>query len=419
MTDTPAFAQAQWALDTIIATGSWSTGIAITSDGSKLVVTNYTNPGSVKIISTSDYAITSVDVSSIDNYPNGVTITPDDSTALVNTAHNVIFIDLKNATIKGHFAAPCVATSLYGIAVMPNGQTAVLPDLSSGCTLEGLRLIDATGRTSGSTFIEVNTSGELYGIAITPDNTSAIVTTYSLDSPKKVNLATSDVQNISGMSGSYGVAALHLTNEALIFDGDSLDRVSLATNSVTKKISNLSDNSNFQNIAITKNDQYAFVMGDFEKLVVSLTNDSVIQTFTAGGTNVATTSDGSRFFVTDSYDSTVRVYKKVVATGIDKIRKEIPSVLSLSQNYPNPFNPTTTISFDLPSRSFVSLKVFDLLGREVSTIVSGELQAGTYTRQWNAANMSSGIYFYRLVAKAIPSGQAGTFIETKKLLLLK
>ena len=83
----------------------------------------------------------------------------------------------------------------------------------------------------------------------------------------------------------------------------------------------------------------------------------------------------------------------------------------LSQNYPNPFNPTTTISFSLPSRSIVSLKVFDILGREVSTIVSAELQARSYTRQWNAANMASGVYFYKLAA--------GSIVETMKLMVIK
>jgi len=83
----------------------------------------------------------------------------------------------------------------------------------------------------------------------------------------------------------------------------------------------------------------------------------------------------------------------------------------LNQNYPNPFNPSTTISFSLSSRSFVSLKVFDLIGREVATMVSEEMQAGNYTRQWNASDLPSGIYFYRL--------QSGSFTETKKLILLK
>ena len=83
----------------------------------------------------------------------------------------------------------------------------------------------------------------------------------------------------------------------------------------------------------------------------------------------------------------------------------------LMQNYPNPFNPSTIISFSLVARSFVSLKVFDLLGRDVANIVSEEMQPGNYSRQWNASDLPSGIYFYRL--------QAGSFAETKKLILLK
>jgi photosystem II stability/assembly factor-like uncharacterized protein len=98
-------------------------------------------------------------------------------------------------------------------------------------------------------------------------------------------------------------------------------------------------------------------------------------------------------------------------TAVHPYSGEYPEEFSLSQNYPNPFNPATTISFSLPSKSFVSLKVFDALGREVSILVSEELPAGTYARQWNAATSSSGVYFYRL--------QAGTFIETKKLVILK
>lgn len=98
-------------------------------------------------------------------------------------------------------------------------------------------------------------------------------------------------------------------------------------------------------------------------------------------------------------------------TGIQNMKNNTPKSFALSQNFPNPFNPTTTISFTLPSHLFVSLKIIDLLGREVSTIVSEEMPAGSYLRTWNATNMSSGIYFYRL--------HAGAFNETKKLILLR
>jgi len=104
-------------------------------------------------------------------------------------------------------------------------------------------------------------------------------------------------------------------------------------------------------------------------------------------------------------------YNQISSTGFVNPFVGVVHSYSLTQNYPNPFNPTTTISFSLPSKSFVSLKVFDILGRDVASIISEEMSAGNYSRQWKADKMSSGIYFYRL--------QAGSFIETKKLVLLK
>ncbi|MEJ2637489.1 MAG: T9SS type A sorting domain-containing protein, partial [Calditrichia bacterium] len=91
--------------------------------------------------------------------------------------------------------------------------------------------------------------------------------------------------------------------------------------------------------------------------------------------------------------------------------QNLPKSFALEQNYPNPFNPTTTIAFSLPDMELVSLKVYDLLGREVKSLVSGKKAAGTYEIQFNASHLASGIYYYRL--------QAGSFVSTKKLILLK
>jgi hypothetical protein len=98
-------------------------------------------------------------------------------------------------------------------------------------------------------------------------------------------------------------------------------------------------------------------------------------------------------------------------TQVPDTRNSIPNSFRLFQNYPNPFNPTTTIEFALPKTSFTTLKIFDLLGRELSTIVAQELKAGHYSRIWNASNYSSGVYFYTL--------RSGHISETKKLLLQK
>jgi len=89
----------------------------------------------------------------------------------------------------------------------------------------------------------------------------------------------------------------------------------------------------------------------------------------------------------------------------------IASNYSLSQNYPNPFNPSTSIRFSIPVSGQVSLKIFDVLGREVKTLLNEEKHAGTYTVSFDMRNLSSGIYFYRL--------QAGNFMESKKMILMK
>jgi hypothetical protein len=91
---------------------------------------------------------------------------------------------------------------------------------------------------------------------------------------------------------------------------------------------------------------------------------------------------------------------------------------SLQQNYPNPFNPSTKIKYSVSQRSNVVIKVFDILGNEIETLVNEEKSAGTYELKWNGENLPSGVYFYQL--KATPSGgQAGSFIETKKMVLLR
>jgi photosystem II stability/assembly factor-like uncharacterized protein len=100
-----------------------------------------------------------------------------------------------------------------------------------------------------------------------------------------------------------------------------------------------------------------------------------------------------------------------MVTAVKEATGEIPTRFSLSQNYPNPFNPSTVISYQIASAGKVSLKVYDILGREVATLVNSVKAAGNYTVTFIATNLPSGVYFYRL--------QAGTYSNTKKLLLLK
>jgi len=100
--------------------------------------------------------------------------------------------------------------------------------------------------------------------------------------------------------------------------------------------------------------------------------------------------------------------------GISDVQQDdtgINNQFSLSQNYPNPFNPTTTIKFSIPSDNQVSLKVYNVLGKEVASLLNDYISAGFYTADFNASNLSSGIYFYQI--------KAGSFTATKKMTMIK
>jgi len=105
----------------------------------------------------------------------------------------------------------------------------------------------------------------------------------------------------------------------------------------------------------------------------------------------------------------INSYKKL--TDIDDNKENFLNNFELQQNYPNPFNPSTSIQYAIASRQFVTLKVYDVLGKEIATLVNEEKPSGHYEINFNASNLASGIYYYQL--------RAGEFVETKKMLLLK
>ena len=101
----------------------------------------------------------------------------------------------------------------------------------------------------------------------------------------------------------------------------------------------------------------------------------------------------------------------VISISDQKSDLELPRHFGLYQNYPNPFNPTTTIQYDLPEQSHVTIAIYDLLGRQVTTLVNQAQSAGFKSIQWDATNVSSGMYFYQI--------KAGDYVQTKKMMVLK
>ena len=120
---------------------------------------------------------------------------------------------------------------------------------------------------------------------------------------------------------------------------------------------------------------------------------------------ITNAADGTVFDVSDD------VFTIDIISTVEEILSGIPSEYDLAQNYPNPFNPTTTIQYSVPEESPVSIKIYDLTGSEVVSLVEGVKKAGTYRLTFNAENLASGIYFYHM--------RAGEFISVKKMSILK
>ena len=113
-------------------------------------------------------------------------------------------------------------------------------------------------------------------------------------------------------------------------------------------------------------------------------------------------------------DSSVVLYNSPL-TGMNNFSVKIPGEFNLYQNYPNPFNPATSIKFDISKSSFVNIKIYDMLGRQVTELVNQKLEPGSYQVEWNASNYTSGVYLYNIVAEA----NNEKFERNIKMVLLK
>ena len=127
--------------------------------------------------------------------------------------------------------------------------------------------------------------------------------------------------------------------------------------------------------------------------------------------HIAKARTGNNLYAVKGAGAPGQVTKYTAPTGINLISGEVPSDYNLSQNYPNPFNPTTNIKFSIPTQGFVTLKVFNSLGKEVATLVNGNTSVGTYEVNFDAGSLTSGVYFYKI--------QTGDFFSVKRMVLVK
>jgi hypothetical protein len=201
--------------------------------------------------------------------------------------------------------------------------------------------------------------------------------------------------------GAFEAAATLVASPTLIAPADGMEMVSINPTLSWKKVRRALKYS----LMVSLTPGVSYVVVSDTAVVDTTKNIGPLQYNTTYFWWVCAKNDGDT-----SEWSPIRMFTTIPASSVELTDSAIPKEYELSQNYPNPFNPVTTILFALPKKSVVTLCIYDLLGRNVATLVSGELAAGYFTIKWSA-NVSSGIYFYRL--------QAGSYTNTKKLILLR
>ena len=313
-----------------------------------------------------------------------------------NNSFNIITIKYSNSGIK----------QWRSIYTPPGGQVSGVYPKIQALTTGNIYLIATTANSSNSTdytVIKYNSSGVQQWITFYNRNQYDEIYSFKSDNLENVYV-----------TGSSGTVKFNSSGSQLWADTNSSMRdIAIDKNYNVYVTGSIYDsNTHVRTYKINASGSPAWTIrygsgSIYSDYVSSITLDTAQNVFITGL---------GGFTPLPGYNGHAITIKYAQLVGIQKISENIPTHFSLSQNYPNPFNPTTNIKFDVTSNvksetSNVKLIIFDILGREVSTLVNDKLQPGSYEIEWNGSNFASGVYFYKLTA--------GDFTETKKMLLVK
>jgi hypothetical protein len=217
-------------------------------------------------------------------------------------------------------------------------------------------------------------------------------------------LSVDTIQVIINGEGMQGIAEIDVT---LSFDPTLLTLIDAQSSDLTRNFS-LEKGKNVPGVVNLSSKSNRGISADNGKLIK-------LQLAVNSNKTLNTSLHFDSAAVKDEATCSRRIYKLKdgqikIRTGVEKI-KPIPQEYVLFQNYPNPFNPSTIIRYEIPKESKVTIKIYDILGREVFTLLNGKQLAGRYEVEWNAISFASGIYFYAI--------KAGNFFDVKKLILIK
>lgn len=253
---------------------------------------------------------------------------------------------------------------------------------------------------NGNTYVAIaNGVLDPNSFAVNPDGKSTAFTLFIKEMARE-----------SGTSSDVDFFVLHGATDAPPVDVIARGVATLVDNASYSDITNyLSVPAAAYTLDLTLSDGTSLVQSYIADLSTLSSGSAVV--FASGFLTPSVNQNGEAFGLYFALaDGTVGQFPAGV-TSVEEVSSITPDNYNLSQNYPNPFNPNTTINFTIPSNEFVTLKIFNILGSEVASLVNGTLAAGSYKFNFDAQNLASGVYLYEL--------KAGNFLEIKKMNLLK
>lgn len=314
----------------------------------------------------------------------------------VQNSGNILTIDENSGA--GTIIGPSLFNSVKSITIHP--QTGIMYGLVAGTNSSEIVRINAllgdsytlhtiniptlacVAFDTAGTFYLATLNGEFYTVDLTSGTTNFVVDA---------------VGSYSGIAFHPATNELWASTRSLVLNKDAIFKVDLSTGDTTM-IGNTGLGKLTNAIAFDENLNLYGIIGA----------DSEVADFVSINTS---TGAGSIIGSVGYKNISGLAYTETSVSDVKDVGSNIPLEYALRQNYPNPFNPTTKINFVIPAASFVELKVYDILGREVATLLNEEKPAGYYDVDFDASALPSGIYLYQL--------NAGNFSETKKMMLLK
>jgi hypothetical protein len=424
-----------WTLETkLIGTGaignaSQGFSVALSADGNTAIVGGIgdnTNAGAVWVFTRSGGVWTQqgnklVGTGAVGNAQQGVAVSlsADGNTAIVganrdNNFAGAVWVFTRNGNVwiqQGSklIVTDAIGSARFGISVdlSSDGNTAIVGGHTDNTNAGAAWVLTRSGIT-WTVQTKLNGSGAIgnarFGrsVSISSDGSTAIVGGYEDDAAKGA------VWVYTRSGSSWNQQGNKLVGTGANGNASQGFSISLSSDGNTALVGGIDDNA------------FAGATWVFTRSggVWSQSGDKLIGSDAVGNANqggaVAISPDGNTAIVGGIADNTNKGAAWVFvpgSTSVQQTSNETPSSFLLEQNYPNPFNPSTNIQFALPQSGYVTLEVFSVTGERVDVLISEELSAGKCNYEWNGSNLTSGIYFYKL--------QVGSFIETKKMVLMR